>query len=59
MPKFGTIDENVEPIAKPAMDQIPPATKGAAATITTSFTSSSSPAPTQQLSEARSEEHHV
>lgn len=32
MPKFGQQDDE-EPIAKPAMDQIPPATKGAAASI--------------------------
>ena len=31
MPKFGTQEE--EPVAKPAMDEIPPATKGAAASI--------------------------
>ena len=53
MPNFGTIDQNAEPVAKPAMDQIPPATKGAAASITTTFTSSSSSSqPSQQLSEA-------
>jgi len=56
MPNFGTIDQNAEPVAKPAMDQLPPATKGAAASFTTTtstFTSSPSPAPqSQQLSEA-------
>jgi uncharacterized membrane protein len=31
MPKFGSTEE--EPVAKPAMDEIPPATKGAAASI--------------------------
>ena len=39
MPKFGTTDE---PIAKPAMDEIPPATKGAGASITTTYVESSS-----------------
>jgi Holin of 3TMs, for gene-transfer release len=34
MPKFGTTDE---PIAKPAMDEIPPATKGAGAVIPTTY----------------------
>ena len=50
MPKFGTPDE--EPAApKPAMDQIPAATKGAAAAITTNVMPSVSPAPSiQQLS---------
>jgi hypothetical protein len=50
MPKFGTPDE--EPAApKPAMDMIPPATKGAAAAITTNVMPSASPAPSiQQLS---------
>ena len=39
MPKFNTIDE--EPtISKPAMDQLPPATKGAAASIQTSYADS-------------------
>jgi len=53
MPQFGTIDENAEPVVKPAMDQIPPATKGAAASITTTSTfTSSSPSQSQQLSEA-------
>lgn len=55
MPKFGTIDPDAEPEApKPAMDQIPAATKGAAAAFTTtstvSFSSSPSPAAAQQLS---------
>ena len=60
MPKFGLPDE--EPAAaKPAMDMIPPATKGAAASIPTSYVDNmpayrspmSSPAPqVQQLSEA-------
>jgi hypothetical protein len=55
MPKFGSNDE---PVAKPAMDEIPPATKGAAASIPTTYVDtmprmSSSPAPAvQQLSEA-------
>jgi hypothetical protein len=53
MPKFGTIDE---PIAKPAMDEIPPATKGAGASIPTTYVDStprvaSAPAA-PQLSEA-------
>ena len=56
MPKFGTPDE--EPVtAKPAMDMIPAATKGAAASIPTTyidtgFSRSSGPPPVQQLSEA-------
>ena len=59
MPKFGLPDE--EPVAaKPAMDQIPAATKGAAAAIATTFVdntpraSASAPAPAavMQLSEA-------
>jgi hypothetical protein len=53
MPKFGTTDE---PIAKPAMDEIPPATKGAGAAIPTTYIDStprvaSAPAA-PQLSEA-------
>lgn len=51
MPKFGTPDE--EPVAtKPAMDQIPAATKGAAATINQSapFTPPASSVASQQLS---------
>jgi len=53
MPKFGTTDE---PIAKPAMDEIPPATKGAGASIPTTYVDStprvaSAPAA-PQLSEA-------
>jgi len=53
MPKFGTTDE---PIAKPAMDEIPPATKGAGAAIPTTYMDStprvaSAPAA-PQLSEA-------
>ena len=57
MPKFGTPDPDAEPEApKPAMDQIPAATKGAAASIPTTFSSgpsfsgSSSSAAVQQLS---------
>jgi len=59
MPKFGNISVDDEPEApKPAMDQIPAATKGAAASIptsytsttTTSFGSSSSSVASQQLS---------
>lgn len=55
MPKFGTPDE--EPVAaKPAMDQIPAATKGAAAAIATAFVDNTprpaAPAPAMQLSEA-------
>lgn len=58
MPKFGTPDE--EPVApKPAMDQIPAATKGAASVIPTTYIDNSprvaynAPAPqVQQLSEA-------
>jgi len=60
MPKFGLPDE--EPVAaKPAMDMIPAATKGAAAAIPTAFVDNmpsyrspmSAPAPqVQQLSEA-------
>jgi hypothetical protein len=58
MPKFGSTDE---PIAKPAMDEIPPATKGAAASIPTAYVDNmprvaspmSAAAPqVQQLSEA-------
>jgi hypothetical protein len=53
MPKFGTTDE---PVAKPAMDEIPPATKGAGAAIPTTYIDStprvaSAPAA-PQLSEA-------
>ena len=57
MPKFGTPDE--EPVAaKPAMDQIPAATKGAAAAIATTFVDNTprapaaAPAAVMQLSEA-------
>ena len=53
MPKFGTISEDDEPVAKPAMDQIPPATKGAAASINQSAPyspSSSSASASMQLS---------
>jgi hypothetical protein len=55
MPKFGTPDPNAEPEApKPAMDMLPPATKGAAASIPTSysgsFSSPSSSSTVQQLS---------
>jgi uncharacterized membrane protein len=58
MPKFGTQDPDAEPeVSKPAMDQIPPATKGAAASIpstyssTTTFSSGpTSSAAVQQLS---------
>lgn len=59
MPKFGLPDE--EPVApKPAMDMIPPATKGAGASIVTAFadtmprapTPAAAPAPVQQLTEA-------
>jgi hypothetical protein len=56
MPKFGTTDPEAEPEApKPAMDQIPAATKGAAAAIPTSYSGpsvSSSPSTStiQQLS---------
>jgi len=55
MPKFGSNDE---PIAKPAMDEIPPATKGAAALIPTTYVdtmprmSAPSAPAVQQLSEA-------
>jgi len=53
MPKFGTTDE---PIAKPAMDEIPPATKGAGAAIPTTYVDSSprvaSAPAAPQLSEA-------
>ena len=54
MPKFGNNTEDDEPVAKPAMDQIPPATKGAAASINQSapYTPSSSAGASQQLSEA-------
>jgi hypothetical protein len=55
MPKFGLPDE--EPVAaKPAMDMIPAATKGAAAAIATTFVDNTprpvAPAPAMQLSEA-------
>lgn len=44
MPKFGTPEE--EPVApKPAMDMIPAATKGAAASIATAFVDTASRAP--------------
>jgi hypothetical protein len=54
MPKFGPIDN--DPVAKPAMDEIPPATKGAGASIPTTYIDStprvaSAPAA-PQLSEA-------
>ena len=53
MPKFGKLNE--EPVAaKPVMDQLPPATKGAAATIQTNFVDSgpSKPSASSQMSEA-------
>jgi hypothetical protein len=58
MPKFGTSTD--EPVAKPAMDEIPPATKGSAAAIPSTYVDnsirisspSSSPPAVQQLSEA-------
>jgi hypothetical protein len=54
MPKFNTIDE--EPTtSKPAMDQLPPATKGAAASIQTSYADSglsNRPSTISQVSEA-------
>jgi hypothetical protein len=56
MPKFGNISVDDEPVAsKPAMDQLPPATKGAAASIPTSYSGSfsnpsSSSSTVQQLS---------
>ena len=57
MPKFGLPDE--EPVAaKPAMDMIPAATKGAAAAIATTFVDNTprapaaAPAAVMQLSEA-------
>jgi hypothetical protein len=55
MPKFGLPDD--EPVAaKPAMDMIPAATKGAAASIATTYIDntprSAAPAPAMQLSEA-------
>jgi len=57
MPKFGLPDEDAAP--KPAMDQLPAATKGAAAAIPTTYIDNSpsfrsaAPAPqVQQLSEA-------
>ena len=55
MPKFGLPDE--EPVAaKPAMDMIPAATKGAAAAIATTFVDNtpraSAPTAVMQLSEA-------
>ena len=56
MPKFGTTIDDEPTVAKPAMDQLPAATKGAAASIPTtyndsSFSRSSAPAA-PQLSEA-------
>jgi hypothetical protein len=56
MPKFGKIIDDEPTVAKPAMDQLPAATKGAAASISTtyndsSFSRSSAPAA-PQLSEA-------
>ena len=53
MPKFGTTDPNAEPAAKPAMDEIPAATKGAAASIPTNYSGPSfgpSISTVQQLS---------
>ena len=56
MPKFGSQDQAAEPVAKPAMDEIPAATKGAAAAIPTNYSSGpssfsgSTPAASQQLS---------
>jgi hypothetical protein len=54
MPKFGLPDEDALP--KPAMDQLPPATKGAAAAIPTTYVDTmpraAAPAPAMQLSEA-------
>jgi len=53
MPKFGSTES--EPVAKPAMDEIPPATKGAGASIPTTYVDSSPRAAipaVQQLSEA-------
>ena len=54
MPKFGNNIDDDEPVAKPAMDEIPPATKGAAASINQSapYSPSSSASSSQQLSEA-------
>ena len=56
MPKFGTTIDDEPIVAKPAMDQLPAATKGAAASIPTTYNDSSfsrSPAPAApQLSEA-------
>ena len=57
MPKFRTIDEETA-TSKPAMDQLPPATKGAAAYIQTNYIDSSPPSfltrpgPISQVSEA-------
>ena len=53
MPKFSNLTDD-EPVAKPAMDEIPPATKGAAASINQSapYSPSSSAGSSQQLSEA-------
>jgi len=54
MPKFGSTES--EPVAKPAMDEIPPATKGAGASIPTTYVDSSprvaSAPAAPQLSEA-------
>jgi len=54
MPKFGLPDEDALP--KPAMDQLPPATKGAAAAIPSTYVDTmpraAAPAPAMQLSEA-------
>lgn len=56
MAKFATITDDEPIVAKPAMDQLPAATKGAAASIPTTYTesfSSRSSAPAApQLSEA-------
>ena len=58
MPKFGTTTDDEPIVAKPAMDQIPAATKGAAASIPTTYvettTRSSGPVASAapQLSEA-------
>ena len=53
MPKFSNNTDD-EPVAKPAMDQLPPATKGAAASIDQSapFRSIGSSSAAPQLSEA-------
>jgi hypothetical protein len=56
MAKFATITDDEPIVAKPAMDQLPAATKGAAASIPTtyneSFSSRSSAPAAPQLSEA-------